>query len=197
MSLSQQRDDQSLDVRKRAKQATKTRIRAAARELFTEQGYGGATFSRIAGTAGISTKTISSNFADKEDLLFAVVESEHDRYRTVLKKSGRDAPLHEKIVNMLAIDYEPRRCSLVGAEMERSWESKGEGYCVRMNHLRDLLKSEAFKRLKPSVFDTFFLMVWGAHVELCRPDGFGRKMSAAGRRAHIERVVQFALGAIK
>ncbi|MEK7510647.1 MAG: TetR/AcrR family transcriptional regulator [Patescibacteria group bacterium] len=197
MSVSQQRDDQPPGKRVLAKQATKTRIRTVARKLFTERGYGGAAISRIAGAAGISTKTVSSNFFDKEDLLFAVIGKEHEAYHAAFRKGGRAAPLHEKIVNALAIDYEPRRRSLVVAEMEHSWASKESGHCVRMNCLRDLLKTEAFRRSKPSVFDAFFLMVWGAHVELCRPDGFGRKMSEAGRRAHVERVVKIALAAIE
>src|SRR6185312_2640202 len=51
-----------------AKQQTRMKVLAAARRLFSEQGYEGATIRDIAAAAGMSTGAVFANFADKSDL---------------------------------------------------------------------------------------------------------------------------------
>ena len=51
-----------------AKQQTRQKILAAARELFTQRGYEGATIRDIAAAAGMSTGAVFANFTDKSDL---------------------------------------------------------------------------------------------------------------------------------
>ncbi|HEY8004032.1 MAG TPA: helix-turn-helix domain-containing protein [Phenylobacterium sp.] len=51
-----------------AKQQTRVKVLAAARRLFSEQGYEGATIRDIAAAAGMSTGAVFANFADKSDL---------------------------------------------------------------------------------------------------------------------------------
>ncbi|WP_299541622.1 TetR/AcrR family transcriptional regulator [Phenylobacterium sp.] len=51
-----------------AKQQTRAKVLAAARRLFSEQGYEGATIRDIAAAAGMSTGAVFANFADKSDL---------------------------------------------------------------------------------------------------------------------------------
>jgi len=51
-----------------AKQQTRTKVLAAARRLFSEQGYEGATIRDIATAAGMSTGAVFANFTDKSDL---------------------------------------------------------------------------------------------------------------------------------
>lgn len=51
-----------------AKQQTRAKVLAAARQLFSEQGYEGATIRDIASAAGMSTGAVFANFADKSDL---------------------------------------------------------------------------------------------------------------------------------
>ena len=51
-----------------AKQQTRAKVLAAARRLFSEQGYEGATIRDIASAAGMSTGAVFANFADKSDL---------------------------------------------------------------------------------------------------------------------------------
>jgi AcrR family transcriptional regulator len=51
-----------------AKQQTRAKVLAAARRLFSEAGYEGATIRDIASAAGMSTGAVFANFADKSDL---------------------------------------------------------------------------------------------------------------------------------
>lgn len=51
-----------------AKQQTRAKVLAAARSLFSEAGYEGATIRDIATAAGMSTGAVFANFADKSDL---------------------------------------------------------------------------------------------------------------------------------
>src|ERR1700757_2109628 len=51
-----------------AKQQTRAKVLAAARRLFSEQGYEGATIRDIASAAGMSTGAVFANFTDKSDL---------------------------------------------------------------------------------------------------------------------------------
>lgn len=51
-----------------AKQQTRAKVLAAARRLFSEEGYEGATIRDIAAAAGMSTGAVFANFSDKSDL---------------------------------------------------------------------------------------------------------------------------------
>ncbi len=51
-----------------AKLQTRAKVLLAARQLFSEQGYEGATIRDIAAAAGMSTGAVFANFADKSDL---------------------------------------------------------------------------------------------------------------------------------
>ena len=62
--------------RAQAKQQTRTKVLAAARHLFSEVGYEGATIRDIAATAGMSTGAVFANFTDKSDLFREIMESD-------------------------------------------------------------------------------------------------------------------------
>jgi AcrR family transcriptional regulator len=51
-----------------AKQQTRAKVLQAARKLFSEEGYEGATIRDIAAAAGMSTGAVFANFSDKSDL---------------------------------------------------------------------------------------------------------------------------------
>jgi len=59
-----------------AKQQTRTRVLAAARRLFGEHGYEGATIRDIAAAADMSTGAVFANFADKSDLFREIVTAD-------------------------------------------------------------------------------------------------------------------------
>jgi AcrR family transcriptional regulator len=67
-------------TRQDKRQANRARILQAARKIFAQRGYHGATIEQIAGEAGLSNGAIYYNFANKEDLFFALL----DQWRTEL-----------------------------------------------------------------------------------------------------------------
>jgi AcrR family transcriptional regulator len=72
-----------------AKQQTRAKVLAAARRLFSEQGYEGATIRDIAGAAGMSTGAVFANFTDKSDLFREIFTSDV----IALNEAMRDAAL--------------------------------------------------------------------------------------------------------
>lgn len=56
------------------RQANRARILQAARTVFAQRGYHGATIDQIAGEAGLSNGAVYYNFASKEDLFLALLE---------------------------------------------------------------------------------------------------------------------------
>jgi len=59
-----------------AKQQTRNRVLAAARRLFGEHGYEGATIRDIAAAADMSTGAVFANFADKSDLFREILATD-------------------------------------------------------------------------------------------------------------------------
>ena len=59
-----------------AKQQTRNKVLAAARALFSEHGYEGATIRDIAAAAGMSTGAVFANFTDKSDLFREIMASD-------------------------------------------------------------------------------------------------------------------------
>src|SRR5262249_4637354 len=59
-----------------AKQQTRAKLLAAARRLFSEEGYEGATIRDIAAAAGMSTGAVFANFSDKSDLFREIMVSD-------------------------------------------------------------------------------------------------------------------------
>jgi AcrR family transcriptional regulator len=70
-----------------AKQQTRVKVLAAARRLFSEQGYEGATIRDIAAAAGMSTGAVFANFTDKSDLFREIMLTD----MAALAEAMRDA----------------------------------------------------------------------------------------------------------
>lgn len=60
-----------------AKQQTREKVLQAARQLFTERGYEGATIRDIAKAAGMSTGAVFASFADKSELFGDILTADH------------------------------------------------------------------------------------------------------------------------
>ena len=69
------------------RRANRARILQAARKVFAQHGYHGATIGEIAGEAGLSNGAVYYNFANKEDLFFALL----DEWRTELIRDAGKA----------------------------------------------------------------------------------------------------------
>lgn len=78
MSVTQRRSRAQVDVR--------TALIDAARELLAQDGYDGLTIRRVAERAEYGLGTVYSYFADKDDLLYALVQEDFARLTGVLRE---------------------------------------------------------------------------------------------------------------
>ena len=112
------------------REATRQRVIDAAREVFAERGVFGGTVEDICERAGFTRGAFYSNFADKADVLEALVEREHDRLLEQLDANfglvdelGDDAgapeawmgAIVERFLGAVPVD---RRYWLIQAELE-------------------------------------------------------------------------------
>jgi len=77
-----------MKVKPRQPEATRAALVAAARELFAERGYAGVGTEEIVHRAGVTRGALYHHFADKEDLLRAVL---HDLARELAEASAAAA----------------------------------------------------------------------------------------------------------
>jgi len=61
------------------REETREKLFQAAAEVFEEQGIGGASIEAIAAAAGLTRGAFYSNFADKDELIIAMLEDHVDR----------------------------------------------------------------------------------------------------------------------
>ena len=71
-----------------AKQRTREKIVAAAKTLFAERGYEGATIRDIAKAAGMSTGAVFASFTDKSDLFTEIAEAEQARLYAAMREAA-------------------------------------------------------------------------------------------------------------
>ena len=95
-----------LALRERNKQDKRERIRAAAAELFTRQGYASATLRDIALGAHVGLGTLFNYAADKRDLVFLIFNDELDALTDeVLASPGAPLPLPEQLAAIFGAHY--------------------------------------------------------------------------------------------
>lgn len=89
---------------RRASQAqTRSSLLAVAEEILAEQGYQRASLEKIAERAGFTKGAVYSNFASKEDLTLAVLDSHFENFLNDLQQRlGEAAPTVEARVEALA-----------------------------------------------------------------------------------------------
>jgi AcrR family transcriptional regulator len=89
-----------------AKQQTRMKVLAAARRLFSEQGYEGATIRDIAAAAGMSTGAVFANFTDKSDLFREIMITDMAALAEAMREAGaRGADVEDSLVRMFAAGY--------------------------------------------------------------------------------------------
>jgi len=118
------------EPRSARREATRQRILDAARIVFAEKGVIGATIEDICEQAGFTRGAVYSNFVDKEDVLQAVVDREHERLLAHLDASFEDvdreiaeapdlesaiAGVVDRLLRSIPLD---RQLALVQAELE-------------------------------------------------------------------------------
>jgi AcrR family transcriptional regulator len=89
-----------------AKQQTRAKVLAAARRLFSEHGYEGATIRDIATAAGMSTGAVFANFSDKADLFREIMSVDIERLTADMREAAaRARNLEEALLKIFTAGY--------------------------------------------------------------------------------------------
>jgi len=89
-----------------AKLQTRNKVLAAARKLFSEHGYEGATIRDIAAAAGMSTGAVFANFTDKSDLFRDIMVSDLTKLNGEIREAvGRARGVEDAILKVFATGY--------------------------------------------------------------------------------------------
>jgi len=89
-----------------AKQQTRAKVLAAARRLFSEQGYEGATIRDIAAAAGMSTGAVFANFSDKSDLFREIMLADMADLADAMREAGAQGKdVEDAILKMFTAGY--------------------------------------------------------------------------------------------
>jgi AcrR family transcriptional regulator len=86
---------------------SRARIRAAARELFHESGFDGATLRAIGARAGMGASSIYRHVQSKHELLILeLADSQEEAWTRFREQDDRNAPTRERIANFFAVQHE-------------------------------------------------------------------------------------------
>lgn len=132
---------QKLTRRALAKQQTRERVLQAAREMFIERGYEGATIRDIAGAAGMSTGAVFASFTDKPELFDAILADDFAALLDPMQDAARTAPtVREALVALSGVAYRAhtRQLPLIQAALAASWTRTPEAERLRRDALRPL-----------------------------------------------------------
>jgi AcrR family transcriptional regulator len=107
-----------------AKQRTRERVLAAARRLFTERGYEGATIRDIAQAAGMSTGAVFASFADKSELFEEILTADYEVIYAQMTQASRNAKtVEEALLGLFGVAYSfhVEQLPLLRASIAVSW----------------------------------------------------------------------------
>ena len=128
-----------------AKQQTRVKVLAAARRLFSEQGYEGATIRDIATAAGMSTGAVFANFTDKSDLFREIMMADLASLAEAMAAAGRrGVDIGDVLLKIFMAGYEfyLTQLPLARAAFSVAW-SLEDGPALRNSppliHLRGLM----------------------------------------------------------
>ena len=111
-----------------AKQQTRLKVLAAARKLFSEEGYEGATIRDIAAAAGMSTGAVFANFSDKSDLFREIMQDDMEALSAAMRDAatrGRNVEDAVLKVFMAGYTFYKSRLQLARAAFSVSWDKDG------------------------------------------------------------------------
>lgn len=107
-----------------AKQRTRERVLAAARQLFSERGYEGATIRDIAQAAGMSTGAVFASFADKSELFEEILTADYEVIYAQMVQASRNAKtVDEALMGLFGVAYgfHVEQLPLLRASIAVSW----------------------------------------------------------------------------
>ena len=145
------RPPQKMTRRAMAKQQTREKILMAAREMFVERGYEGATIRDIARAAGMSTGAVFASFADKPELFDSILNEEFAALVDPMGDAAVAAPTARgALTAMFGAAYRAHagQLPLIQAALASSWTRTPEAERLRRESLRPLrsLVTEALQR---------------------------------------------------
>lgn len=111
-----------------AKQQTRLKVLAAARRLFSEQGYEGATIRDIAAAAGMSTGAVFANFTDKSDLFREIMDEDMEALLAAMRDAAtRGRNVEDSLLKVFVAGYTfyKTRLQLARAAFSVSWDKDG------------------------------------------------------------------------
>ncbi|MFZ4606820.1 MAG: TetR/AcrR family transcriptional regulator [Caulobacter sp.] len=132
---------QKLTRRAMAKQQTREKVLQAAREMFIERGYEGATIRDIARAAGMSTGAVFASFTDKPELFDAILSEDFAALFDPMRDAAATAPTaREALVAMFSAAYRAHSAQLplIQAALAASWTRTPEAEQLRREALRPL-----------------------------------------------------------
>lgn len=162
-----------------AKQRTRERITSAAKTLFSERGYEGATIRDIAKMAGMSTGAVFASFTDKSDLFAEIAEGVQADLHRAVREAGEGRVGGAAVIAMLeaAAEHQLRDLALFQAVMSALW-TPGLGERLRrrldrrpvMSLIATALAEEfaCVERITKADVSLFAEMIWDAYVSLLR-----------------------------
>lgn len=142
---------QKLTRRAIAKQQTREKVLQAAREMFIERGYEGATIRDIARAAGMSTGAVFASFADKPELFDAILSDDFAALLDPMQDAASVAPTaREALAAMFGAAYRTHAAQLplIQAALAASWTRTPEAEKLRREAMRPLrsLVTEVLER---------------------------------------------------
>jgi len=132
---------QKLTRRALAKQQTREKVLQAARDMFVERGYEGATIRDIARAAGMSTGAVFASFADKPELFDAILSEDFAALFDPMRDAAATAPsARDALVAMFSAAYRAHTAQLplIQAALAASWTRTPEAEQLRRESLRPL-----------------------------------------------------------
>ncbi len=113
-----------------AKQRTREKVLAAARQLFTERGYEGATIRDIAKAAGMSTGAVFASFADKSELFDEILAQDYALLGEAMQDAAQSgATVEQSLTDLFSVAYRFHlaQLPLLQAGISASWTRSEAG----------------------------------------------------------------------
>ena len=190
------------------KARTRQKVLEAAKRLFMQRGYEGATMRDIAADAGLSTGALFANFTDKADLFNEVVltdfEIQHERIAKAI--AGADTA-KAKIMAMMSSGYEFHlsQLPLLQAGISVSWSHGLNGelgerpvWKTVTGYLVEILEEGSRKGELKAEFDHALLadIIWDTYLANYRRAVFG-DWGLEQLKARLEQQVDLLLSAVR
>ncbi len=159
-----------------AKLQTRQRVLNAAKALFTERGYDGATIRDIAAAAGMSTGAVFASFSDKSDLFNEVIIADYEATLDAMREAAaREAGTAGALSALFTVAYEFHlaQLPLAQAGISVSWsrspaaeQRNREGLRPMIGLVSDVLSRGVERGELPHDLDVRLIgeMIWDSYL---------------------------------